>query len=39
MFITTKYINCEYVFIHGIPKAILKMSPTENDADGCWVPL
>ena len=39
MFITNQYVNREYLFIHGIPQAILEMLAAENDADGCWMRL
>ena len=39
MLITKWYVHSEYLFIHGIPEAILKMSATGNDADGCWTRL
>ena len=39
MFIANWYINCEYLFKHGVPEAILKMLATENDADGCRMRL
>ena len=35
MFITNQYVNSEYLFIHGIHGAIIKMLATENSADGC----
>ena len=35
MFIINQYVNSEYLFIHGIPEAILEMLATENDAHGC----
>ena len=34
VFITNWYINNEYLFIHGIPEAILWLLATENEADG-----
>ena len=34
VFITNLYVNNEHLFIHSIPKAILKMLATENDVDG-----
>ena len=39
VFITNQYVNSEYLFIYGIPKAILEMLAAENDADGCWIRL
>ena len=39
MFKTNQYANSEYLFIHGIPEAILEMLGPENDADGCWMRL
>ena len=39
VFITNQYVNSEYLFIHGIPEAILEMLAAENDADGCWMRL
>ena len=39
MFITNWYVNSEYLFIHGIPGAILEMLAAENNADGCWMRL
>ena len=33
LFITDQYVNSEYLFIHGIPEAILDMLAAENDAD------
>ena len=39
MFVSNQYVNSEYLFIHGIPEAILEMLAAENDADGCWMRL
>ena len=40
MFITDWYVNSQFLFTNGIrPDAILKMSATETDADGCWMRL
>ena len=39
MFTTNQYVNNEYLSIHGILEAILKMVATEKDADGCWMRL
>ena len=39
MFTTNWYVNSEYLFIHGIPGAILKMPVTENDANDCLMQL
>ena len=39
VFTTNQYVNSEYLFIHGIPEAILEMLATENDAVDCWMRL
>ena len=39
MFMTNQYVNSEYLFIHGIPEAILEMLAAENDTDSCWMRL